>query len=258
MAILFLRSVRGQHFSKMAAIFLSAVIASVILAACSSSSEPATEVADPIATATAAPTSAASSEAASEPAAAPADQKTSEPATPTVEPSATPTEVSPAPTDTPAVQATLAPEVKPDVDNSVVTYITVPDSAEFLIEVDGDLFVGAASSGFISRRAVPSGESIGSIRGGRDGIRDMTFDGENIWTADFTGSQIRKISPAGDDLGRFKAKSPEGITFDGSAIWVTNKDFGTVTKFALDGSELGVFDAGPFPSSISGRPDCSP
>ncbi|MDA1280672.1 MAG: alpha/beta hydrolase [Chloroflexi bacterium] len=206
-----------------------------VFAACSGNDEPATQVAEPTATAGSAvvqidPTA------------------TKAPVDPTLTPVPTSTPVPPAPTAT-AVPPTSTSE--PEIDRSVVEYFKTSDSVRDLLAVNGELFITSRSGGFVSRRAVPSGDSLGSVRGGREGVRGITFDGETVWTADFSATEVRKFSIEGKDLGRFKVKSPQGIVFDGLSIWVTNKDNGTVTNLDLDGSEIGVYEAGQFPEEIA-------
>ena len=230
-----------QH-SRLALVFGLLILAALVFTACSGSDEPEDQVIEPTATT-------AISTASVEPTATASAPDPTQSAPTTQEASPTSTAVPSSQSATQPAQPASTPE--PEIDRSVVTYIDVSDPVEHLLAAAGELIVGSTRSGFLSRRSIPSGESIGSLRGGRDGIRDMTFDGLNIWTADLTGAEVRKISPDGEDLGRFKMKSPEGIIFDGTSIWVTNKDSGTVTNLALDGSEIGVYEAGPFPEKIA-------
>ncbi|MCI0851431.1 MAG: alpha/beta fold hydrolase [Chloroflexi bacterium] len=230
-----------QH-SRLALVFGLLILAALVFTACSGSDEPEDQVIEPTATT-------AISTASVEPTATASAPSATQSAPTTQEASPTATAVPPSQTATPPAQPASTPE--PEIDRSVVTYIDVPDPVDHLLAAAGELFVGSTSSGFLSRRSIPSGESIGSIRGGREGVRDIAFDGENLWTADLSASQVRKTSPDGTDLGRFDVKSPEGIVFDGASIWVTNKVSGTVTNLALDGSEIGVYEAGPFPEKIA-------
>src|ERR1700686_4642507 len=78
----------------------------------------------------------------------------------------------------------------------------------------------------------------------------VTFDGANIWTANFGDGTVAKLrANDGEVLGTFKVGgAPYGVTFDGANIWVSNQGAGAVIKLqASDGKVLGTFTVGPYP-----------
>ena len=72
----------------------------------------------------------------------------------------------------------------------------------------------------------------------------MTFDGENVWVANWVDNTVMKIRACdGLLLGTFPVGSaPDDLTFDGTNIWVINEIATTVTKLrASDGAFEGTF-----------------
>ena len=63
------------------------------------------------------------------------------------------------------------------------------------------------------------------------------FDGTNMWTANYGGGSVSKITPSGvvttyGGLGG----SPSGVAFDGTNIWVSNYGGGSVSKITPSGA----------------------
>ena len=86
--------------------------------------------------------------------------------------------------------------------------------------------------------------------GGPEGI---TFDGANIWTANYLDNTLTKLRASdGAPLGTFPVGAgPLDLAFDGTNIWVTNLGPGTVTKLrASDGIILGTFNVGDEPYGV--------
>lgn len=233
----------AQPLSKLALIVLSLLLISTVSVACSGSDEPDEQAVEPttgssapvLPTATAVPPTATTS------APPPAEDPPAATAVPPAATTAPPAAAGADPTATPV----------PEVVEAVVEYFRVADKPSVLLAVGSELVIASETSGYVSIRTVPSGESAGSIRGGRDAVSDLAFDGENIWTSDLTDTAVKKLDLDGTVLGKFKVQSPSGIVFDGSSIWVSSKGPGTVTNLALDGTEIGVYDAGPFPEAIA-------
>ena len=64
--------------------------------------------------------------------------------------------------------------------------------------------------------------------------QSIAFDGTNMWTANFYGSSVSKITPSGTITtysGIGTGNYPTGIAFDGTNMWTTNRreDWGTST-----------------------------
>ena len=80
---------------------------------------------------------------------------------------------------------------------------------------------------------------------GSYGTSGMAFDASgNLYVSDQLVNTIRKVSPAGADLGVFASGlgSPWGLAFDSVGnLYVANRAGNTVTKYAADGTSLGVF-----------------
>jgi DNA-binding beta-propeller fold protein YncE len=61
----------------------------------------------------------------------------------------------------------------------------------------------------------------------------VTFDGANIWVANYESADVTKLRPSdGANLGTF-ATGPGSIAvaFDGANIWVVNQGNSTVTRY---------------------------
>ena len=108
----------------------------------------------------------------------------------------------------------------------------------------------------MSKVRVSDGVVVGTFATG-DGTKDVVFDGENIWTANFSASNITRLRASDGQLLQTipGAGRPSALEFDGTTVWVgyadhrDNQQPGNPTflqRFAIsDGSLASEVASGP-------------
>jgi hypothetical protein len=87
----------------------------------------------------------------------------------------------------------------------------------------------------------PSGMTVSTLTAGFTQPRGITYDGTNIWVADYGDNQLKKLDPTGNIL----LSAPVGAgplypAFDGTNIWVPNFDASSVSVVRATGGLAGT------------------
>jgi hypothetical protein len=83
----------------------------------------------------------------------------------------------------------------------------------------------------VTKLRASDGAALGTFQVG-NGPFGVTFDGTNIWVANFSNASVTELRPSdGTILGTFHVEgNPRSIAFDGANIWVTVINSGNVNK----------------------------
>jgi hypothetical protein len=83
----------------------------------------------------------------------------------------------------------------------------------------------------------PDGASIKTYSGTGAFPHGIAFDGTNMWTANFYGNSVTKVTPEGNLFGfGGTGTNPAAIAFDKTNMWVANTNSNSVSKVAPDGT----------------------
>src|SRR4051812_105459 len=127
------------------------------------------------------------------------------------------------------------------------TFATIPGQAAGLAVHDQTLYVADFAGSNLVRPFAADGTALPTLSPGPGtfGTSGLAFDASgNLFVSDQVANEIRKVSPAGTDLGVFASGlgSPWGLAFDASgALYAANRRGNVITKHAADGTFLGVF-----------------
>src|SRR5262249_54296742 len=97
----------------------------------------------------------------------------------------------------------------------------------------------------------PTGQDLGPFTTALSGMgsADLAFDSQgNVYVAASYMNLVEKISPTGQDLGRFiniGLNNPKGLVFDAQGnLYVSNYASNTIEKFNSTGQDQGVLATG--------------
>jgi DNA-binding beta-propeller fold protein YncE len=112
--------------------------------------------------------------------------------------------------------------------------------------------VDVLKNGFIRQIDADTGEVIDVIEVGRY-PRDILFDGEFVWVANYSDNNVIKIDAANSSkIGTFDVgEGPQALTFDGENIWVANNKDETVTALNRQtGVTVGSYRVAKWPRAL--------
>ena len=154
--------------------------------------------------------------------------------------------------------ATFTPDVGVATTNNTISVASKVTAQRFVATVDypQDIAFDGTNMwttnyfGSSVTKITPAGATT-VYTGTGDSPNAIAFDGTNMWTANYGDGNVTKITPGGVTTSYAVSGNPEGIAFDGTNMWTANYGDNSVSKITPGGVVTRYAGTGSFPHGIA-------